>query len=130
MKSKIKKFKFVYVENDGTVRELYTDDIEYLQTEFELTDGVRPYFKSIYSALTPNGEISGFLFRNEVPKSIEIITTDLRFAQLFWPISIYDSNKAIKLQVGSYNINVLGGWSVSVGDFSIELKSKGSGKII
>ena len=124
------KLKFVYVENDGTVRELDNTEIEYLQTEFEPTDSARPYIKSSYSDQTPDGSISGFLLRKEVPESIEIITTDLRFVQLFWPISVLDSNKAIKLSVGTYRINVLGGWSVSVGDFSIELKSKNTGKII
>lgn len=130
MKSEKEKFEFVYVENDGTVRELDKNEIEYLQTEFEPTDGARPYVKNSYDQLTPDKKILGFLYRSKVPKEIEIINTDLRYAELRFPISIYDSNKAIELPVGIYSIKVLGGWSVSIGNFSIELRNKENGKLI
>ncbi|WP_077405344.1 hypothetical protein [Cellulophaga omnivescoria] len=130
MKLEQEKFEFVYVENDGTVRELDKEEIDYLQTEFEPSDGARPYIKSSYDQLTPDKKILGFLRRSEVPKEIEIIKTDLRYAEMRFPISIYDSNKAIELPVGIYSIKVLGGWSVSVGKFSIELKNKENGKVI
>ena len=57
MKSEKEKFEFVYVENDGTVRELDNDEIEYLETEFEPSDGARPYIKSNYDQLTPDKKI-------------------------------------------------------------------------
>lgn len=130
MKSEKEKFEFVYVENDGTVRELDNDEIDYLQTEFEPSDGARPYIKSNYNQLTPDKKILGFLHRSKVPKDIEIISTDLRYAEMSFPIGIYDTNKAIELPVGIYSIKVLGGWSVSVGNFSIELKNRENGKVI
>lgn len=130
MKSEKEKFKYVYVENDGTVRELDKDEIEYLQTEFEPTDGARPYVKNSYNQLTPNKKILGFLHRSKVPKEMEIINTDLRYAEMRFPIGIYESNIAIELPVGSYSIKVLGGWSVSVGDFSIQFRNKENGKTI
>ncbi len=130
MKSEKEKFGFVYVENDGTVRELDKDEIEYLQTEFQSGDGARPYVKSSYDQLTPDKKILGFLHRNKVPKEIEIINTNLRYAEMRFPIGIYDSNKAIELPVGIYSIKVLGGWSVSIGNFSIELRNKENGKVI
>ncbi|GGW61059.1 hypothetical protein DFQ11_102599 [Winogradskyella epiphytica] len=130
MKSGKEKFKYVYVENDGTVRELNKDEIEYLQTEFEPTDGARPYVKNSYNQLTPNKKILGFLHRSKVLKEMEIINTDLRYTEMRFPIGIYESNIAIELPVGSYSIKVLGGWSVSVGDFSIQFRNKENGKTI
>ena len=130
LKSDKEKFEFIYVENDGTVRELDNDEIDYLQTEFEPTDGARPYIKSSYEQLTPDKKILGFLHRSKVPKEMEIANTDLRYAEMRFPIGIYETNKAIEIPVGIYSIKVLGGWSVSVGDFSIELKNRKNGKII
>ena len=130
MEKEKKKFEFVYVENDGTVRELDNEEIEYLQTEFEPTDGARPYIKSTYDQLTPDGKFSGFLERNKVPKGIEIIKTDLRYVEPRFPVSIHNSNQAISLTVGIYSIKVLGGWDVSIGDFKIEFKNKEDRKII
>ncbi|RNC88526.1 MAG: hypothetical protein ED555_12870 [Allomuricauda sp.] len=130
LRAKDKKFEFVYVENDGTVRELDEGEIEYLQTAFEPSDGERPYIKSEYDQLTPDKKIRGFLHRSEVPKDIDIIKTDLRYAETRFPINIYDSGKAIELQVGIYRVKVLGGWDVSVGEFAIEFKNRSNGKII
>lgn len=65
-------FAYVYVEDDGTVRELYEDEIEYLEEEFHPTDGARPYVKSRYSSLAPDNKMSGFIYRNRVPKKIII----------------------------------------------------------
>lgn len=130
MKSEKEKFEFVYVEHDGTVRELDKDEIEYLETEFEPTDGARPYVKSSYDQLTPDKKILGFLHRSKVPKEIEIINSNLRYAEIRFPISIYDSGKAIELPFGFYNIKVLGGWGLSIGNFRIELINKDSGEII
>ena len=130
MKSEKEKFEFVYVENDGTVRELDKEEIDYLQTEFEPTDGARPYIKSNYDQLTPDKKILGFLHRSKVPKEMEILHTDLRYAEMRFSIGIYDSNIAIELPVGIYSIKVLGGWSVFVGGFSIELKNRENGKVI
>ena len=129
MKSEKEIFEFVYVENDGTVRELDNDEIDYLKMEFVSTDGARPYIKSTYEQLTPDNKRLGFLHRSKVPNGIEIVNTDLRYVEINFPISIYDSNKAIELSAGIYNIKVLGGWGVSVGDFSIELKNKINGNV-
>ncbi len=130
LKSEKEKFEFIYVEKDGSVRELENNEIEYLQTEFEPSDGARPYIKSNYYQLTPDKKILGFLHRSKVPKDMEIINTDLRYAETRFPIGIYDTNKAIELPVGIYSIKILGGWGVSVGSFSIEFKNRENGKVI
>jgi len=46
------------------------------------------------------------------------------------PINIHDSGKKIYLLYGIYNIRVLGGWNVKVGNFSISLRNIKNGRII
>jgi hypothetical protein len=65
-------FPFIYVEEDGSARELSTDEQKYLNTEFEFGDGGRPYIKSIYETLTPDGKISGYLSRRQLPQDISV----------------------------------------------------------
>lgn len=65
-------FPYVSVESDGSVRELYEDEIEYLNTKFEPSDSGRPYVKSRHGSLTPDGRIDGFILRRRVPFWIEI----------------------------------------------------------
>ena len=67
-------FKYVFVENDGTVRELDHEEIKYLSEVFHPNDGGRPYIKTRYSEKTPEGQLSGFILRRRVPKHIEIKT--------------------------------------------------------
>ena len=125
-----KPFEFVYVENDGTVRELDNEEIEYLQTKFEPTDGARPYVKTSYNQLTPDNKMHGFLERCKVPNDIQITETDIRYAYLKFPIYIFGNRKAIELNEATYTIKILGGWSVSLGDFMIKLKNKDTGEVV
>ena len=67
-------FEFVYVEDDGSVRELDASEKGYLSEKFDPNDGGRPYIKFNYKHLTPKGEISGFIDRRSVPKDIVIKT--------------------------------------------------------
>lgn len=69
-------FEFVYVENDGSARELDEEEQEYLKTEFHGGDGNRPYIKDRYSQLTPDNKMHGYILRTRVPKSIEIKAVD------------------------------------------------------
>ena len=65
-------FEYVYVEQNGKVRELDKEEIEYLSEKFHPNDGGRPYIKTKYEDLTPDGKIWGFISRNRVPKNIII----------------------------------------------------------
>jgi len=65
-------FEFVYVNLDGSVRELDSDEQNYLTTDFLPNDGNRPYIKSNYNAKTPDGKLSGYIRRRRVPKTIII----------------------------------------------------------
>lgn len=69
-------FPYVHVETDGTVRELYDDEKEYLQEEFSPMDGARPYIKYNYRQLTPDKKIHGYLKRSRVPRKIAIKPID------------------------------------------------------
>ena len=46
------------------------------------------------------------------------------------PINIHNSGTIIELLVGIYKVNVLGGWGVTVGNFSFTLTNLDNGKII
>jgi|SRR6185437_14243314 len=65
-------FRYVYVNLDGSARELTAEEREYLSETFSGGDGGRPYIKFKYESLTPDGRISGFLERRQVPAKIEI----------------------------------------------------------
>jgi hypothetical protein len=65
-------FEFIYVKDDGSARELDSDEREYLNTKFDPADGGRPYIKFRYESLTPDGRISGYLRRRQLPRRIQI----------------------------------------------------------
>ena len=67
-----KGFKYVHIENDGSARELTSDEREYLQEEFHPNDGARPYIKTHYWQKTPDLKMHGFLLRIRVPWWIDI----------------------------------------------------------
>ena len=67
--------EYVWVEDDGTVRELTAQEREYVTRKFDPTDGNRPYVKSRYKALTPDGKMRGFLERRDVPLFVRIRKT-------------------------------------------------------
>ena len=60
-------YAYVYVEVDGTARELHADERTYLETEFDGADGARPYIKSNYKQRDGWGELSGYLKRSKLP---------------------------------------------------------------
>ena len=64
--------RFVYVQDDGSARELTPDEGKYLSTAFDPADGARPYIKHRYDALTPDGRQCGFLMRKQLPSHIVV----------------------------------------------------------
>ena len=65
-------FRYVYVNLDGSARELTSEEREYLSETFSGGDGGRPYIKFRYESLTPDGRMSGFLERRQLPARIGI----------------------------------------------------------
>jgi hypothetical protein len=65
-------YHYVYVEDDGSAREIAEDEREYLETEYHPNDGARPYIKLRYESLNGWGSIAGYLNRAQLPASIQI----------------------------------------------------------
>lgn len=65
-------YPFVYVNDDGTVRELHAAEREYLETPFQPYDSSRPAVKSNYESEVAFGSISGFCRRADLPRGIEV----------------------------------------------------------
>lgn len=65
-------FKFVYVNQDGSVRELSPAEQTYLLKEFSGADSGRPYIKSSYKSRDGWGSLSGFIERHKVPARAKI----------------------------------------------------------
>lgn len=64
---------YVFVEDDGSARDLSADELEYLGTPFDPGDGARPYIKwNGYAQLTPDGRIGGFLRRDRLPHGMPV----------------------------------------------------------
>jgi hypothetical protein len=57
----------VYIENDGSARELTDAEKKYVDTEFSPFDGARPYIKSQHAQRNAWGELRGYLDRKYVP---------------------------------------------------------------
>ncbi|MFN8383399.1 MAG: hypothetical protein U0V02_15760 [Anaerolineales bacterium] len=74
-RSKDDGYQYVYVEEDGSAREVTADEKKYLETEFQPADGARPYIKLRYESTAPGGSISGFLRRRQLPSNIQINPT-------------------------------------------------------
>ena len=64
--------QYVYVNQDGSVRELSSDEQQYLSQSFDGFDSGRPYIKTSYETKNGWGSVSGFLLRNRVPRHLRI----------------------------------------------------------
>jgi len=64
--------RYVYVNEDGTARELHPNERQYLETEFLPGDGAAPHVKRSYAERNGWGEIRGFLERSKLPQGTPI----------------------------------------------------------
>jgi len=67
-------FEYVYVNQDGSVREVSLKEQAYLSEKFSGGDSGRPYIKSAYESTDGWGSQSGFIERRRVPASIRILS--------------------------------------------------------
>jgi hypothetical protein len=65
--------RHVYVEKDGSIRELRRSEIDYLSTDFLPGDSGRPYIKPRYETRNAQGDPCGFLARRKAPRDIHIV---------------------------------------------------------
>ncbi len=68
----MKRFEFIYINNDGSARELTILEKLYLRTKYHGADGDRPYIKLKYSDKNGRGNLCGFCSRKIIPESIKI----------------------------------------------------------
>jgi hypothetical protein len=68
--------EYVYVNDDGSARELRPDEIDYLATPFSPMDGARPYVKFSYGQRTPDGRLRGFMERRKLPPDVPVAAAD------------------------------------------------------
>lgn len=67
--AKILPYPYVYIEKDGSYREITDREKMYLEETFHPGDGGRPYVKPTYEK-SIYGDISGFISRDLLPKNI------------------------------------------------------------
>ena len=60
-------FDYVYIEDNGSVRELKPEEEEKLSSLFFVGDEVEFYIKPQYESLNPSGRSSGYLKRHQLP---------------------------------------------------------------
>ncbi len=68
---------YIYVNADGTARELHAAERAYLETEFKGGDGAMPYIKDTYDERNGWGELSGYLKRAALPAGTAIAAAPL-----------------------------------------------------
>jgi hypothetical protein len=62
----------VYIENDGSARELTETEKQYVGTPFSPLDSARPRIKSCYEQQNGWGELRGFLHRKDLPDGVVV----------------------------------------------------------
>jgi hypothetical protein len=62
----------VWINDDGSARELTDAEKKYVDKDFSPFDGARPYIKSNYEMRNGWGELKGFLLREKVPHGVAI----------------------------------------------------------
>ena len=65
-------YPYVYVNADGSVRELHPNERRYLETDFKGGDGAAPYIKSRYDERNGWHDLAGYLKRRSLPDGIAI----------------------------------------------------------
>lgn len=75
-------YPYVHVNDDGTVRELRTDERAFLETPFLPGDGGRPAIKTSYTSLNGWGSLRGFCRRIDIPAEIEVLAANVPDTQI------------------------------------------------
>ena len=70
-------YPYVYVNDDGSVRELHPSERLYLETLFNPFDGSVPYIKDSYNQKNGWGSLRGYCHRSKIPSDIEILNAPL-----------------------------------------------------
>jgi hypothetical protein len=71
--AKLDPYPYVYVNADGSARELHPNERKHLETFFDPFGGGGPPVKYKYSQKLESGQIAGFLRRSKLPRGMEIL---------------------------------------------------------
>jgi hypothetical protein len=71
-------YPYVYVNDDGSVRELSQAERTYLETSFHPADGASPYIKSSYDKKDGWGSVAGFCRRSKIPPNHAILDAPVK----------------------------------------------------
>jgi hypothetical protein len=75
--SAAESYPYIYVNADGTARELHASERAYLETEFKGGDGAMPYIKDSYDERNGWGDLSGYLKRKALPAGTAVADAPL-----------------------------------------------------
>jgi hypothetical protein len=64
-------YPYIYVNADGTARELHPEERQYLETEFSGGDGAAPHIKESYAERNGWDEVTGYLERSKLPDGMQ-----------------------------------------------------------
>jgi len=65
-------YPYIYINADGTARELHPNERAWLETEYALGDGAAPRVKDSYDDRNGWGEIKGYLQRADLPAGMPV----------------------------------------------------------
>jgi len=68
----LEPYPYLFVEDDGSVRELHLEERKYLETPFSPFDGGRPYIKEDYESRDGWKSVKGFCARSKIPDGMHI----------------------------------------------------------
>ncbi len=68
----MRPYPYVYINADGSARELHASEMRYLETEFAGGDGAMPSIKAAYAARDGWGDLKGYLKRSALPARIAV----------------------------------------------------------
>lgn len=71
--AKSNSYPYVYVNEDGSVRELHASERAELETPFSPFDSNQPYVKKAYEQKNGMNSLAGFFLRSKIPKKIRIL---------------------------------------------------------
>jgi hypothetical protein len=65
-------YPYIYVNADGTARELHAAERAWLETEYKLGDGAAPNVKDSYEERNGWGDLNGYLKRTALPAGMPV----------------------------------------------------------
>ena len=75
--AKLVPYPYVYVKDDGTVRELHQNERDYLEKPFRPADSARPHVKGSYGERDGWGSRNGFCLRSKIPPNVPVLPPPL-----------------------------------------------------